>query len=417
MKLTAISLFTGAMGLDIGLEKAGVEILAACEIDKVCRETISRNRPGLKLFEDVWSYSAQELLEGSGLNSSRELDLLVGGPPCQSFSTAGARRGLNDSRGNAILRFVQIIIDLKPRFAVIENVRGILSAPLKHVPHAQRSTNTPSTSEEVPGSALLKVIDLLERAGYKVSFNLYNTANFGTPQSRERVVILCTRDELEMPYLMPTHSNNVEFGLPDWRNLRDAFTGLEHIEHEHAEFPSGRLQYYRMLQEGQYWKHLPKELQRAALGQAFHSGGGKTGFYRRLAWSKPSCTLVTSPIMPATDICHPDEDRPLSVQEYKRIQEFPDDWDLAGSLSDKYRQVGNAVPVGLGLAIGKCIVNRAEGKDEYPPNGFPFSRYKGTDHRSWKQQVEMKIKWQSLDAERQVGRTELEPMRQLSLFE
>ena len=110
-----------------------------------------------------------------------------------------------------------------------------------------------------------------------------------------------------------------------------------------------------MLQEGQHWNSLPKDLQRDALGKAYDLGGGKTGFYRRIAFNRPCPTLVTSPTMPATDLCHPTENRPLSVEEYKRVQGFPDDWWIAGSISDQYRQIGNAVPVMLGAAIGQAI--------------------------------------------------------------
>ena len=88
--------------------------------------------------------------------------------------------------------------------------------------------------------------------------------------------------------------------------------------------------------------------------------------------------------MPATDICHPVALRPLSIQEYKRIQQFPDDWIVCGKLTDQYRQIGNAVPVGLGEAVGRAILAHAAGKPLYPPQGFPFSRYLGTDERTWR---------------------------------
>jgi DNA (cytosine-5)-methyltransferase 1 len=87
--------------------------------------------------------------------------------------------------------------------------------------------------------------------------------------------------------------------------------------------------------------------------------------------------------MPATDICHPEENRPISVQEYKRIQQFPDNWIVCGSLTDQYKQIGNAVPVGLGKAVGKAILAHMAGREEHPPMGFPFSRYKGTDETAW----------------------------------
>jgi DNA (cytosine-5)-methyltransferase 1 len=224
---------------------------------------------------------------------------------------------------------------------------------------------------------------MLRSGGYEISFNLYNAANFGVPQSRERVILICSREGGKVKHLMPTHAADGSFGLPKWQTLKTAFEGLDPKVGDHAEFPEDRLRFYRLLTSGQYWKHLPKELHREAMGGSLDSGGGKTGFYRRLDWEKPSCTLVTSPTMPATDICHPVEDRPISVQEYMRIQQFPDDWKVCGSITDQYKQIGNAVPVGLGKAVGAAIISHMKGKQKSPPEGFPFSRYKDTDELSW----------------------------------
>jgi len=382
-KLKALSFFSGAMGLDQGLEKAGIHLLAACEFDKACRRTITANRPEIGLLGDIWKYSAEDIRAAAGLKGKDEIDIIVGGPPCQAFSTAGARRGFEDARGNAFLRYVEIILELRPRFCVIENVRGLLSAPMTHTPHSERGKDWTPDTEERSGGALFHVLQLLRAGGYGVSFNLYNSANFGVPQSRERVILICSRDGAKLPHLMPTHSQDGSFGLPKWRTLREALDGLDPKAGDHEVFPEDRLRFYRLLKSGQYWKHLPKELHREALGGSLDSGGGKTGFYRRLDWDKPSCTLVTSPTMPATDICHPEEDRPISVQEYKRIQQFPDEWIVCGSLTDQYKQLGNAVPVGLGEAVGKAILAHMAGRDERPPVSFPFSRYKGTDEVSW----------------------------------
>lgn len=382
-KIKALSFFSGALGLDIGLEKAGIEILLACEVDKACRRTISANKPDIALLGDIWKYSASDIREAAGLSSTDEIDVMVGGPPCQAFSTAGARRGFEDERGNAFLRYVELILELQPKYAVIENVRGLLSAPMIHTPHAKRETDWEADSEGQAGGALLHVLKLLRAGGYGVSFNLYNAANFGVPQSRERVVVMCCRNGEKLAHLMPTHAQDDSFGLPKWRTLQDALKGLDPKAGDHVEFPEDRLRFYRLLGAGQYWKHLPENLHREALKGSLDSGGGKTGFLRRLAWDKPSCTLVTSPTMPATDICHPEENRPLSVQEYKRIQQFPDDWIVCGSLIDQYKQIGNAVPTGLGEAVGHAILAHMAGQTNQPPQGFPFSRYKDTADTAW----------------------------------
>ena len=169
-----------------------------------------------------------------------------------------------------------------------------------------------------------------------------------------------------MPHLMPTHSEDGALGLPKWRTFREAVEGFAKEGASSYRIPEKRLKYYRMLKPGQYWRHLPRELQKEALGASYYAGGGKTGFFRRLAWDGPAPTLVTHPAMPATDLSHPVEDRPLSIEEYKRIQEFPDDWQIEGSLIEQYRQLGNAVPVSLGRAVGRLLIDcidRQENKD------------------------------------------------------
>jgi DNA (cytosine-5)-methyltransferase 1 len=385
--LNALSFFSGALGLDQGLEHAGIEVLLASEIDTACRETITLNRPETALIGDIREYSAQQIRSLAGLRPKDDIHLIVGGPPCQAFSTAGKRQGFQDDRGNVFLTFINRILELKPQFAVIENVRGLLSAPLEHRPHEKRGFGFPPlTPEEKKGGALNYILSLLRQAGYGVSFNLYNSANFGVPQIRERVIMICCRDGRKAPYLMPTHSEDGRLCLPKWRTVREAFKGLNNIEHHHVNFPEKRLKFYRLLKDGQYWKHLPENLQKEALGASYFAGGGKTGFFRRLSWDKPSPTLVTHPAMPATDLCHPEANRPLSIEEYKRIQQFPDDWKLAGTLIDQYRQIGNAVPVGLGAAIGRLITSLGKKKIDVPPLDFLYSRYSSTDDVSWEKQ-------------------------------
>ncbi len=249
---------------------------------------------------------------------------VVGGPPCQAFSTAGRRLGLNDERGNVFLHFISLIRELQPKYAIFENVRGLLSAPLVHRPHEQRGPGFPPLAEEErPGGALLHILRLLEDAGYQVTFTLYNTANFGVPQIRERLIFFASRDGRKVPFIKPTHDEFGRDGLPRWITLREAIGHLQGCQQQAAQFPENRIRYYRMLKEGQNWRDLPERIQREAMGDSWYAGGGKTGFYRRLAWDKPSPTLVTRPTMKATDLCHPEEIRPLSVEEYAAIQTFP----------------------------------------------------------------------------------------------
>ncbi len=378
----ALSFFSGAMGLDIGIEKAGFNVRLACEVDKFCRQTIALNKPNTALLGDINDYEPDDILKAAKLSKDDDIDLIIGGPPCQAFSTAGKRKGFNDDRGNVFIKYLDIALSLRPKYIVIENVRGLLSCPLKHRPHDQRGEGYPDISEdELKGGALNFIISKLKQNGYAYSFNLYNSANFGTPQIRERVIIICSRDGKIPPFLVPTNSEDGKYGLPKWNILKSCIQNID--KHDHLNFPEKRLKYYRMLKPGQNWRCLPEDLQKEAMGKSYYSGGGKTGFFRRLAWDKPSPTLVTHPAMPATDLAHPEEDRPLSIQEYKKIQEFPENWELAGPLIQQYKQVGNAVPVSLGLAVGKLIINLINGSEIIQFDDFKFSRYQNTSYLDW----------------------------------
>lgn len=368
----ALSFFSGAVGLDIGLHNVGIETLLACEVDKACRNTITLNFPEMGLIGDIWDYTATDIYRYANLPQRHPIDLIVGGPPCQAFSTAGKRGGFADPRGNVFLRFLDLIGELLPRYVVIENVRGLLSAEYE------------VQGIKIKGGALYTILEQLRSFGYQVSFNLYNSANFGVPQIRERVILIAHLGERKVPHLLPTHSDDPYFGLPKWVTLREAFSLLPpHITHTHAKFPPKRLEFYRLLTEGQNWRDLPKDLQEKALGGSKDVKGGKTGIYRRLAWDKPSPTLLTSPTMFATSLGHPTEDRPLSVEEYKVIQGFGLTYEVAGTTADKYRQLGNAVPVKMAEAIGTTILAHRNCVSVPIITGFPHTRYKDTDEVSW----------------------------------
>lgn len=356
-----ISLFSGAMGLDLGLEQAGFETRVAVEIDKSARETIHANarrqNRNIAVFDDVTTLTPEMIFEATGLRRG-EVTLVSGGPPCQPFSTAGKRGTLNDPRGSLFRDFLRLVDGLQPRFFVMENVRGLLSAPLRHRPHAERGTEL--EPDEQAGSAFTVVLEEFSRIGYSFEYGLLNAADFGVPQTRERVVILGSRDHEPITMPEPTHSVRGS-RLKRWRTLRDALEGLHDPNPQYQAYSESRLRFLRLVPEGGNWRSLPKDVLPEAMGGAFMSGGGKVGFYRRLAWDRPSPTVTTSPAQKATDMCHPSELRPISVREAARIQGFPDDWVFCGSVSDQYRQIGNAVPVGLGYAVGHALTRTLEG--------------------------------------------------------
>jgi DNA (cytosine-5)-methyltransferase 1 len=372
-----VSFFSGALGLDLGLERAGLVPLALAEKDRSAQATIRANRPDLPLFGcNVRSLSPASV----ALVTGWEPFAVVGGPPCQAFSTAGRRGSFSDQKGNVFLRFLDLAIGLRPCHIVVENVRGLLSAPLRHRPHSMRGDGHPAlASDEMPGGALRHIVAVLEDAGYGVSFELYNVANFGVPQTRERLLLIASSEGRVAPHLAPTHEGK-------WRTFRDAVEGLGQVG-DCATVRKGREEFLKHVGPGENWRALPVEMQRRALGRAYDSTGGRVGFCRRLAWDKPAPTLVTSPNMPATELVHPHEMRPLSVNEYKRLQTFPDEWQVEGTLAAKYRQIGNAVPVEFGYVIGRHLLSSDSWRAEASGPVARLSRYHATDHDSWRRKL------------------------------
>lgn len=359
--LPVISLFSGAMGLDLGLESAGLRVAVAVECNPFAVATIRANRPDLPVIarkiEDV---TTAEILEAAGLKAE-EAFAVVGGPSCQAFSTAGARISLSDPRGTLFEHFARVVKEAQPHFFAMENVRGLLSAAVKHRSLKERGPGYPTLEpDEELGSALKTVASTLRELGYYTVFDVLNAADFGVPQARERLVFLGTRfgEEIAMP--TPTHDRNAEGGLPAWRTLRAALEGLDDPSPEFTKLCPSKAKYLAKVPEGGNWRALPEELKAEALGRAFQSWGGRSGFFRRLSFDRPSPALTTRPDSKATSLCHPTELRPLSIREYARIQQFPDSWSFSGSVRQKYEQVGNAVPLGLGKAIGDALVAASE---------------------------------------------------------
>lgn len=349
-----ISLFSGAMGLDLGLTKAGLNVAIGQDSDGNCVNTMRTNGHRV-LGGDIRDIEPQQLLELTGL-STGEPFLICGGPPCQPFSTAGKRMGINDPRGSLFMDFIRMIDYIRPRFFIMENVKGIMSAPLKHVPLAERDENDP---EQRLGTVLDVILSEFDKLGYKAVYGVLDAVNYGVPQFRERFVLIGSRDNEEIYLPFPTHFQMHQEKDYHWQTVRTAIEDLEFNCGECASLSEERLKILKMVPEGGNWRDLPKDMIPIAMGGAYNSGGGKVGFYRRLSYDQPSPTVVTSPVQKATMMCHPRQDRPLSVQEYARIQQFPDNWIFTGSTAAKYRQIGNAVPVGLAEAIGKAVISVA----------------------------------------------------------
>ena len=347
----SISLFSGAMGLDIGLIKAGIEIEIGQDYDSDCIQTMKYNGY-YGYLGDIRNIEPDEILSQTTLRVGEPF-LICGGPPCQPFSTAGKRLGINDPRGSLFRDFVRMIDAIRPRFFVMENVKGLVSAMLK---------------DEAGNKTQTKVLDIIleefHKLHYKTVYGVLDAVNYGVPQFRERFILIGSRDSESVFMPIPTHFHVHQNSKYRWRTLGDTIRDLENVPGECGSFSEGRLKYLQMIPEGGNWKDLPLELLREAMGGAYESDGGKVGFYRRLSYSQPSPTVVTSPVQKATMMCHPLKDRPLSVAEYARIQQFPDGWKFTGTVANKYKQIGNAVPVGLAESIGEMLISVAEGKQE-----------------------------------------------------
>lgn len=341
-----ISFFSGAMGLDLGLEQSGLTVVLGQDFDKDCIRTIQANHRTV-IGGDIRKIDPETILQRTGL-SVGEPFLICGGPPCQPFSTAGKRLGIYDPRGSLFMDFLRMIQYIQPRFFIMENVKGIISSKV-----------------EESGSGFQTVLDIIlseiRKSGYKEVHGVLNAVDYGVPQFRERFILIGSRDQESVFLPMPTHFQVHQDRHYRWRTLRDAILDLEQNFGECTSFSEERVRFLKLVPEGGSWRDLPEELKRKAMGGAYLSGGGKVGFYRRLSYDQPSPTLVTSPVQKATMMCHPTQDRPLSIKEYARIQQFPDDWVFTGTVAAKYRQIGNAVPVGLARAIGLAIQAAADG--------------------------------------------------------
>lgn len=375
-----VSLFSGAMGLDLGLAEAGLRIAVGQDFDSACVATMLAN--GHKaLGGDIRNIAESDLLDAAGL-SRGEPFLICGGPPCQPFSTAGKRMGINDPRGSLFMDFIRMIDYIRPRFFIMENVKGIMSSPLKSVPLEERDANDP---EQQLGSVLDVILSEFGKLGYKTVYGLLDAVNYGVPQFRERFVLIGSRDHEDVFLPLPTHFQKHQDSQYRWRTLQNAVADLEDAPGECAAFSKDRLSYLQLVPEGGNWRDLPKDVVEKAMGGAYKSGGGKVGFFRRLSYAQPSPTLVTSPVQKATMMCHPTQDRPLSVKEYARIQQFPDNWKFIGTIAAKYRQIGNAVPVGLALALGKAVLSVAEESSE-----IRTKRFRGAEiHYKLKKAIEL----------------------------
>jgi len=300
--MKVISLFSGAGGLDLGLVQSGHTVVWANDNDIDACETYRNNIGNHIICDDI---------EGIKLNTVPDADVIVGGFPCQGFSMANKSRAIDDERNKLYKYFVKVVAAKKPKYFLAENVRGILSLE--------------------KGEAIKAIVNDFEKIGYVVQYQLFNMANYGVPQTRQRVIIAGTRKDVNNTFTFPqpTHTKD------DWINIAEALSGIPEPSGENDTIPNHIYSKYKITNRNftGHRKTDPHKPSPTILAR----GNGKGGV----------CAIQ-----------HPNNHRRMSVRESSIIQTFPMNFIFSGKMNSMYRQVGNAVPVlfakHLGLQLKEC---------------------------------------------------------------
>lgn len=327
---TSVELFAGAGGLALGMAKAGFHHVLLNEFDRAACKTLKSNQPDWNIIEGDVRHIDFTPLRG-------KVDFLSGGFPCQAFSYAGKQGGFSDTRGTLFFELARAVTEIQPKVFMCENVKGLKS-------HDE-------------GRTFATICNAIRELGYTlVEPRVLKAIMYQVPQKRERLILIAIRNDL---------APLVEFHWPSpyerVLTLRDALFrsvifDTDVPKSEGIFYPEKKRRVLAMVPEGGDWRNLPEDVAKEYMGGSWLLGGGKTGMARRLSLDEPSLTLTCSPCQKQTERCHPLETRPLSVREYARIQTFPDEWEFSGTISDKYKQIGNAVPVNLAWAVGRSLI-------------------------------------------------------------
>lgn len=321
-KFSVVELFAGAGGLALGFHNAGLKPVLLNDFDKNSCETLNLNMPEWNVVRDD--------IRNLEFSKYIGVDVVSGGFPCQSFSLAGKKLGMEDTRGTLFYEFARAVKEIQPKIFLAENVRGLLL-------HDK-------------GKTVEVILNVFSSLGYNVQYKLLNAVNYGVSQKRERVIFIGTKKGYCFNYPQP--ENRVVTIREALRNCPES-AGVRYSEYKEAVLS--------LVPPGGSWVNLPEGIQKEYMGKSYFSGGGKRGMARRMSWEEPSLTLTTSPFQKQTERCHPDETRPFTVREYARIQTFPDKWGFVGSVMSQYKQIGNAVPVRLAQLLGENVIKALNG--------------------------------------------------------
>ncbi len=371
---TTVSLFSGAGGLDLGLEEAGWDVLAQIEMDADSVGTLKNHAESRGLKTDIIpahieNMDPRSLRTGLGLRKGA-LALLAGGPPCQPFTTTGLRQATNDRRASSLFpAYFRFVAEFEPQAILIENVDGLLSAALRHRRLIARGKGHPTLEpDEQKGSFLRWFLGCLVEQGYSVAWGVLEAADHGVPQMRQRAILLGIKGEGPC-YLPPA-----EFGWPGLPAYRTARWALSNVGELGPVQPLSQRKkdVYALVPPGGNWRNLPEDVRKATMGAAYIAEGGKSGWWRRLSWEMPAPTILGMPDHSSTALIHPDELRCLSVNECAAIQTFPPDVRFAGSSRSQYQQIGNAVPVLMARRLGEHLRGFLEGERGARPGPPPW---------------------------------------------
>lgn len=362
VKYNVIDLFSGCGGFSVGFEKAGCRILKAVEYDKSIAESYSHNHKDTIMFaEDIGKIDNEEHF------SRGEADIIIGGPPCQGFSMAGARireknAFMNDPRNYLFRHYVNVVKIVRPKVFLLENVKGILSKDQGAI--FKEIVNAFSNPENFDGDR------------YYLHYKVCKAIEYGVPQQRERVVVIgVLNHDFDIDDVFETAHNDISGMDPhffDRVTLRDAISDLaQPTQDGSVSLTPCQSQYQEFLREGcsRTSNHLASKHNAVAIDRMKHVGVGEnwvvlkedihsvhSGAYGRLDWDKPTMTITTRFDTPAGGrFIHPTENRTLTPREAARVQSFPDDFEFLGSKTIICRQIGNAVPPKMAFFLANVV--------------------------------------------------------------
>lgn len=346
-----VSLFSGLGGLDLGLEEAGWKCVFATDIDARAIESLYANqgfrlRNGSRFLHsaqieraDIRNLAGAEVLARVGRRRG-DIMLLAGGPPCQSWSSAGHQLGFDDPRGRLIGEYLRVASELDCRYLLFENVRGLVTA---------------RGPDGVPGSALAWLREQLFARGWQTHVELLNAADYGAPQRRVRLVLVGFRagDTPQMPQASHAKAQGLD-GLLPWRTLGDCLSELPSPKEYEIIRPTGK---------------LAVELAAIPAGSGVKSPGKREATRPGGHWGYKQGAFIADLELPARTVtANSQQDwvrdetiglRKLTPRECAALQTFPQGWALVGGRSDQYRLVGNAVPPLLAQAIGSTLLHKS----------------------------------------------------------